>query len=264
MKKRLSSLFLLTLTTGLLVSPTAPVRLLNQSAETTVRPNILLILADDLGYGDLSGYGATDLQTPLLDSLMRAGLKFTNFYANSPVCSPSRAALLTGRYPDAVGVPGVIRSTTDNSWGYLDPSATLLPQLLKRAGYQTAIVGKWHLGLNAPNRPNDRGFDHFHGYLEDMMDDYVTHLRHGQNWMRLNQKPDDQPRHATELFSHWASAYLRTRKGKSDPFFLYLAYNAPHSPVQPPADWLARVKQRNPGLTEKRAALVALVEHLDN
>ena len=87
------------------------------------RPNILIILADDLGYGDLSSYGAPDLKTPNIDALIAAGMRFDNFYANCPVCSPTRAALLTGRYPDLVGVPGVIRTHPENSWGYLDPSA---------------------------------------------------------------------------------------------------------------------------------------------
>ena len=95
------------------------------------RPNIVLILADDLGYGDLSSYGAPDLQSPHVDTLMNAGLRFDNFYANCPVCSPTRAALLSGRYQDLVGVPGVIRTHAANNWGWLSPQAVLLPQLLK-------------------------------------------------------------------------------------------------------------------------------------
>ena len=135
------------------------------------KPNILLILVDDLGYGDLSSYGAEDLQTPHVDAIVRDGMRFDEFYANCPVCSPTRAALLTGRYQELVGVPGVIRTHAENSWGHLTADATLLPAALKKAGYATAIIGKWHLGLDKPNRPNDRGFDHFHGYLGDMMDD---------------------------------------------------------------------------------------------
>ncbi len=136
------------------------------------RPNILMIMVDDLGYGDLSSYGATDLKTPHIDRLVAAGMRFGNFYANCPVCSPTRASLLTGRYPDLVGVPGVIRTHLQNNWGYMPSQAVLLPKLLKPAGYHTAIVGKWHLGLESPNTPNGRDFDHFHGYLGDMMDDY--------------------------------------------------------------------------------------------
>ncbi|GIW81071.1 MAG: N-acetylgalactosamine-6-sulfatase [Gemmatales bacterium] len=230
--------------------------------EEPARPNVLLILADDLGFGDLACCGATDMQTPNLDRFFQAGIRFKHFYANCPVCSPTRAALLTGRYQELVGVPGVIRTHPESNWGYLRPDAVLLPKFLKKAGYQTAIIGKWHLGLASPNTPNERGFDHFHGFLGDMMDDYYTHRRHGQNYMRLNDKVIDPKGHATDLFSEWACDYLRGVK-KDTPFFLYLAYNAPHTPIQPPDDFLARVQKREPSITAKRAKLVALIEHLD-
>ena len=226
-------------------------------------PNILLILADDLGYGDLSSYGARDLRTPNIDGLASAGVRFDNFYANSPVCSPTRAALMSGMYPDRVGVPGVIRTTLSDSWGYLSPSATLLPQLLKQAGYHTGIVGKWHLGLESPNTPIERGFDFFHGFLGDMMDDYYTHRRQGQNYMRLNAETIDPEGHATDLFTDWAVDYLAARKQDGRRFFLYLAYNAPHAPIQPPEEILTRVKAREPGIGDRRASLVALIEHMD-
>ncbi len=229
----------------------------------TDRPNIVLILADDLGYGDLSCYGAKDLKSPRIDALAARGMTFTNFYANCPVCSPTRAALLTGCYPELVGVPGVIRTHADNSWGYLSPSATLLPQRLAERDYRTAIIGKWHLGLESPNTPTERGFELFHGFLGDMMDDYYHHRRHDINYLRLNNKTIDPTGHATDLFTEWACDYLR--EASSDkPFFLYLAYNAPHSPIQPPDDWLKRVKQREPNISDKRARLVALIEHLDD
>jgi len=228
------------------------------------KPNIILILADDLGYGDLSSYGAKDLKTPHIDNLVAKGMRFDNFYANCPVCSPTRASLLTGRYPDLVGIPGVIRTHLRNNWGYLAPQAVLLPKLLKRAGYHTAIVGKWHLGLEPPNIPNVRGFDHFHGYLGDMMDDYYNHRRHGINYMRLNQKEIDPKGHATDLFSQWAIDYIKDRSRSKQPFFLYLAYNAPHTPIQPPKDWFEKVKKREKNISDKRARLVALIEHMDD
>jgi arylsulfatase A-like enzyme len=228
------------------------------------KPNIIVILVDDLGYGDLSSYGAPDLKSPAIDSLMAAGIRFDSFYANCPVCSPTRAALLSGTYPDLVGVPGVIRTIPHNNWGWLAPHAVLLPKPLKVAGYHTAIVGKWHLGLESPNRPNERGFDHFKGFLCDMIDDYYKHRRHGINYFRENEKEIDPPGHATDLFTEWAIDYLDDRKGKKEPFFLYLSYNAPHTPIQPPADWLAKVKARENGITDQRAKLVALIEHLDD
>jgi len=228
-------------------------------------PNIVIILADDLGYGDLSCQGGKDIHTPNIDRIMNAGIRFTDFHANSPVSSPSRAALLTGRYPDLVGVPGVIRTNEDDSWGYLSPDAVLIPTALKSAGYTSALIGKWHLGLESPNTPNERGFDFFRGFLGDMMDSYYTHLRQGNNYMRYNQQIiETKGIHATDLFSDWAVEYLNGQKGKKEPFFLYLAYTAPHDPVQPPIEWENKVKEREPDISAKRAKLVALIEHLDS
>ena len=229
------------------------------------KPNFIIIIADDLGYGDVSTYHASDVRTPHLDRLASEGMLFTTMRANCTVCSPSRAALLTGRYADRVGVPGVIRTQPENSWGFFTPGVPTLADELKQAGYHTAIVGKWHLGLAAPNTPNDRGFDHFHGFLGDMMDSYTTHRRHGQNYLRHNREVIDPPGHATDLFTQWALDHLQERaRHKEQPFFLYLAYNAPHFPIEPPAEWLAKVQQRAPTLDAARAKNVALVEHLDD
>lgn len=232
------------------------------------RPNILLILVDDLGYGDLGGFGAKDLRTPNIDALAARGMTFRNFYASCPVCSPSRAAILSGMDPDRVGVPGVIRTDPEDSWGYLSDRVVLLPALLKAAGYHTALVGKWHLGLGPRDAPNARGFESFRGFLGDMMDDYGTHLRQGRNYMRRDGRTIEPEGRATDLFTQWAVEYLRDRapaaKSGKAPFFLMLAYNAPHAPIQPPTAWLDRVRGRAPGLDEKRAKLVALIEHLDD
>lgn len=228
------------------------------------KPNMLVILTDDQGRGDYSAFGTKDLRTPQMDRLCREGMTFQNFFANSCVCSPTRAALLTGCYPDRVGVPGVIREETPSeSWGYLLSGASLLPHQLKPAGYHTALIGKWHLGIGSPNTPIERGFDFFHGFLGDMMDDYWTHLRHGHSFMRRNLEVVAPQGHATDVFTGWACDYLAERAQVGGPFFLYLAYNAPHDPIQPPPEWLEKVKQREPGMTEKRAKLVALIEHLD-
>lgn len=226
-------------------------------------PNVLVIITDDQGLYDVGYYGTEDLVTPHIDALVRDGLRFDNFYANSPVCSPTRAALLSGRYPSYVGVPGVIRTHEHNNWGFLNPKATLLPKLLKERGYHTAIIGKWHLGLESPNTPNEHGFDYFHGWLGDMMDDYTEKRRHGINYMRKDGETIDPPGHATDLFTGWAVDYINEQAKTRSPFFLYLGYNAPHFPVQPPESWLERVKAREPGISEKRAKLVAFIEHLD-
>jgi arylsulfatase A-like enzyme len=230
----------------------------------TEKPNFLVIFTDDHGWGDVAAFGGSDVQTPHLDQLAAEGLKFTAMRANCTVCSPSRAALLTGRYPDRVGVPGVIRTQPENSWGYFAPEVPTLADALKPAGYHSALIGKWHLGLESPNTPNERGFDLFHGFLGDMMDSYTTHQREGRNYMRLNREVIEPKGHATDLFTDWACAYLKgERRPKEKPFFLYLAYNAPHFPIEPPAEWLDKVKARAPAMDAKRAANVAFVEHLD-
>jgi arylsulfatase A-like enzyme len=226
-------------------------------------PNILFILADDHGWGDVSMHGGPYIQTPNMDRIAAGGMRFSNFYANSSVCSPSRAALMTGRYPDRVGVPGVIRTSHNHNWGYFSQNAVTLPSLLKQKDYDTALIGKWHLGLEAENHPCKRGFDHFHGFLGDMMDDYNTHLRHGNNYMRQDLEIIDPRGHATDLFSDWAVEYVRAHQHVSQPFFLYLAYNAPHTPIQPPQEWVDRVRAREPEATPERVKYMALVEHLD-
>jgi arylsulfatase A-like enzyme len=224
---------LILLLTGLIclshVSPPLWAQTIKPSKE---KPNILRILVDDLGFADLSGYGAKDLQTPNIDGLIEAGMKFTNFYANSPVCSPTRVPILTGRYPDMAGLPGVIRTNTNDSWGYLSPKEGLLPLLLKQSGYYTSLIGKWHLGLESPNTPNQHGFNHIHGFLGDIMDDYYIHQRDGKNFMRLNNQVIKPESHATDLFSQCAIYYLDNRKSKKEPFFMYLAYNVTRVTVQ--------------------------------
>jgi arylsulfatase A-like enzyme len=239
--------------------------LLATSVLGSEKPNFLIIFTDDHGVGDVSAYRNADVQTPHIDSLAAEGMLFTNMRANCTVCSPSRAALLTGRYADRVGVPGVIRTQPENSWGYFAPNVPTLADELKQQGYHTAVIGKWHLGLESPNTPNERGFDFFHGFLGDMMDSYTDHLRRGNNYMRRNTEVIRPTGHATDLFSQWAVDYLRERVTQPDqPFFLYLAYNAPHFPIEPPAEWLAKVKQRDPQMEDIRALNVAFVEHLDD
>lgn len=252
MKCLLSLLALLTLTASL-------------CAAEAKRPNFVIIYTDDLGYGDVSTYHDSDVATPNIDRLAAEGMTFTQMRANCTVCSPSRAALLTGRYADLVGVPGVIRTKPDNSWGYLKQGVPTLADELKKQGYATACIGKWHLGLESPNTPNQRGFDHFHGFLGDMMDSYITHRREGNNYMRLNDQEIDPKGHATELFTQFATDYLQSRsQAKDEPFFLYLAYNAPHFPIEPPPEYLDAVKKAQPELDNKRAMNVAFVQHLDD
>lgn len=241
-----------------------PFLLAASSSAATPRPNFLIIFTDDHGYGDVSAYGESDVQTPNIDRIGHEGMLFTSMRANCTVCSPSRAALLTGRHADRVGVPGVIRTQPNQSWGYFDPKVPTLADELKKLGYHTAIVGKWHLGLESPNTPNERGFDFFHGFLGDMMNDYYKCTRHGINYLRRNTEVVQPTAHATDMFTDWAIDYLDSRsQSANQAFFLYLAYNAPHYPIQPPKEWVKKVRKRNPSLNERRLQNVAFVEHLD-
>lgn len=227
------------------------------------RPNLLIIFTDDHGYGDVSIYQKTDVRTPHIDRIGSEGVLFTDMRANCTVCSPSRAAMLTGRNADRVGVPGVIRTHANDSWGYFNPNIPTLADELKRVGYHTSLIGKWHLGLESPNTPNERGFDFFHGFLGDMMDDYFNHRRHGNDYMRRNDKAVKPEGHATEIFTDWAIEHFRERKD-AGPFFMLLSYNAPHFPIQPPEEWFEKIKLRHPDMDPARARNVAFVEHLDH
>ena len=237
---------------------------LSAASNELQKPNVIVVMVDDLGYNDLRSYGAKEMHTPHIDKLMSEGVRFNEFYANCCVCSPSRAALLSGRYPEFVGMHGVVRKYADNSFGYLTPQSIMLPKLFQKAGYHTSLIGKWHLGLVKANRPNQRGFDDFHGFLGDMMDDYWTHLREGTNYMRKNEVEIDPKGHATDLFTQWSIDYLKARAADKKPFFQFLAYNAPHFPIQPPQEWHDKVLAREKGLSPERAKNVAFVEHLDD
>jgi len=232
-------------------------------AAKTDKPNIIVIMADDLGYGDIGCYGAKpeNLKTPNIDRLAANGLQFTNGYCSASTCTPTRFSFLTGKYAFRQNNTGI---APPNGPAIIQPGVETLPSLLKSAGYTTAVIGKWHLGLEEPNTPNGRGFDHFKGFLCDMIDDYYKHRRHGINYFRENRREIDPPGHATDLITEWGIDHVNSRKGKEAPFFMYLAYNAPHTPIQPPQDWLEKVKARQPGISDKRARLVALIEHMDH
>lgn len=227
------------------------------------KPNVLLITADNLGYGDLSIMGADDIQTPTIDELFSDGLIFTEFYANSTTSSPTQAALLSGRYPAQVGVPGTIRTDSKNSWGYFKCETTMA-QHFRKAGYLTALIGKWNLGFESPNLPNEQGFDLFMGFLGDEIDDYYTHQHEGVNYMRFNENEINPPGHATDLFSNWSANFI-SREAESDkPFFLYLSYNVPGPLLQPDENHLREVRDRNPALSPGRVKHLALIEQMDN
>lgn len=225
-------------------------------AEGVKPPNILYIMADDLGWKDV-GFHGSDIETPVLDGLARSGAQFDAYYAQ-PMCTPSRAAFLTGRYPLRYGLQsGVIPS----AGGYgLATDEYLLPQLLKDTGYETALVGKWHLGHGKIEYwPRQRGFDHFYGALVGEID-HFKHASHGvRDWYR-NNTPIVEQGYDNTLFGNEAARLIRERK-TDKPLFLYLAFTAPHSPFQAPEQYVKRYAHI---ADEQRRLYAAMVTAMDD
>lgn len=226
------------------------------AAQDAPRPNIIYIVADDLGYAD-TGYQGSSIPTPSLDELAKTGAELTNFYVQ-PMCTPTRAALMTGRYPLRYGLQtGVIPGA--GIYG-LAADEYLLPQMLKDAGYQTAMVGKWHLGHADANMwPLQRGFDSFYGATVGEID-HFTHESHGVlDWYRGNQTVTEEG-FDNILLGDEAVKVIEAHDGK-EPLFLYLAFTAPHTPYQAPQDYLDRF----PGIAAPNArAYAAMVSLLDD
>lgn len=205
--------------------------------ETISKPNIILIMADDLGYAGLSCYGGKGIHTPELDKLAEEGVKCTNFYSNSTVCSPARVALLTGRYQQRVGLDHIYFHCLKDDG--LDPEKNIvLAKELKKAGYRTGIFGKWHLGAGEKYQPKNHGFDEFIGFLDGNID-FVSHHNTESNvdWW-VDHKLNDQPGYATNLLNEAAVQFIEDNHHK--PFFLYLPHAAVHVPMQGPNDLATR------------------------
>ena len=232
-------------------------------------PNFIVFLTDDQGYGDLSCMGATDFRTPRLDRLAADGARFTSWYSNSPVCSPSRAALLTGRYPGNAGVRSILaghRTATG-----LPPHVPTIASALKDQGYATAMFGKWHLGLNEGSRPEDHGFDEWFGFMAGCID-YYSHIFY---WGMNRGGPGNDPTHDlwhngqetyrngqyfTELIAERAIAWLREQADLDQPFFLYIPFNAPHYPMHAPAKYVDRFAN----LAPDRRIMAAMLSAVDD
>jgi arylsulfatase A-like enzyme len=198
------------------------------------QPNIIFILNDDLGWGDV-GYHGSVIQTPTLDRMAKQGVELDRYYTYS-VCSPTRAALMSGRSSLETGVDAPIASA-DKA---LPMDLTLLPQHLKSLGYQTAMIGKWHLGQAQPEYlPHKRGFDYFYGFLSGFQDHYTRINAEGKyDWQRNDEKVVE-PGHSTDLMAADAIRQIKGRD-KTRPMFLYLAYDAPHTPLQAPEEYVIR------------------------
>ncbi len=215
-------------------------------------PNVIFLLADDLGYGDLGCYGATDIRTPVIDRLASTGVRFSQFYSNGPECSPTRAGFLTGRYQHRVGglecaigngnvgrYDDAIRLRANHDLG-LPVEETSIARLLKNVGYATAIVGKWHLGYEPKFAPNQHGFDHAFTSTGGGMD-YFHHVEEppvNTPVMELNGKPIRRDGYFTDLIADEAERFITANRAR--PFFLYVPFTAPHAPFQGPDDRLAQ------------------------
>lgn len=217
------------------------------SAVAEDRPNVVLMMADDLGYNDLSCYGSTRMRTPQLDGMAREGIRLTSFYSGSTVCTPSRMALLTGAYPTRLGWPGgVVGYRIPGNRG-LAPQALTMGELFQGAGYATAICGKWHLGDTPELQPMKQGFDS--AFYIKRSNNQTKKLWRGD---RLVADPFDN-RRLTEQFTREAIGFIRANRSK--PFFLYLPFTAPHFPAQAHPDWKGR---------SSNAAYGDVVEELDS
>jgi arylsulfatase A-like enzyme len=254
------------------ITTLAAVLLLLTSAVTGVQqppasrpPNVVLIMTDDAGYADIGSYGAPDIRTPNIDSLARDGVKLTDFYANAMSCTPTRAGLIAGRYQQRYGVEFVLPAPNlPGSDGGLPPLAHSLPLLMKKNGYATALVGKWHLGYKPEFSPRAHGFDLFFGYKSAAID-YYTHLttRPSEGAQFASAQPDlwendaliEQTGYMTDLITRRSVEFIN--QNATRPFFIDVAFNAPHSPTQRPDD---------PGHvagTATRADYAAVMERVD-
>ena len=231
------------------------------------RPNVVLIMTDDAGYADTGSYGAPDIRTPNIDSLARDGIKLTDFYANAMSCTPTRAGLVAGRYQQRYGIEFVLPAANlPGADGGLPPLAHSLPMLLRTNGYATALVGKWHLGYKPEYSPRAHGFDQFFGSKSAAID-YYRHVstRPSEGAQFATEQPDlwegdalvAQDGYITDLITRRSVEIINQNAAR--PFFIDIAFTAPHSPTQPPD---AAAPAQAPGRAT-RADYVAVMERVD-
>jgi arylsulfatase A-like enzyme len=222
------------------------------AAAQSDRPNFIVIMADDLGYGDLSCYGNKTFDTPNLDALAASGMKFTDFHSSGSVCSPTRAGLLTGRYQQRAGIPGVVYADPKRKQHKhgLQAVENTFAEMLADDGYNTAMFGKWHLGYEKQYNPTKNGFQEFRGYVSGNVD-YFSHVDQAGNfdWW-INGELKDEPGYSTHLITNHAVRYIEEADGR--PFCLYVAHEAPHYPYQGPNDKAVRAVGKLRGAAENK------------
>ncbi|MBU2997990.1 sulfatase-like hydrolase/transferase [Cellulophaga baltica] len=198
-------------------------------AQKQDKPNIIIIMADDMGYGDLSCYGSTLISTPNLDKMASEGIKFTDFHSNGPVCSPTRAAILTGKYQQRVGIDGVVTAKHHRDKG-LETSEKTFAEAIKEAGYVTGMFGKWHVGYKTEFNPINQGFDEYIGYVSGNVD-YHSHIdQEGyEDWWNGDEIKNEKG-YSTDLITEHSVDFIK--RHKDEPFLLYIPHEAPHGPFQ--------------------------------
>jgi arylsulfatase A-like enzyme len=226
------------------------------------RPNIVVVLADDLGYADVGFQGAADIPTPNLDRLAASGIRCTSGYVSHPFCSPTRAGLMTGRYQQRFGHENNPRYDPHDAVAGLPLAETTLPQTLREAGYVTGHVGKWHLGATPKHHPLKRGFTESFGFLGGGHDYFKSEMSDGAKEYMIPIQRDgkavEEKEYLTDAFSREACAFVR--RHAKDPFFLYLAYNAPHTPQQASGKYLDRFANISDPKRKLCAAMVSAVD----
>ena len=220
------------------------------------KPNFVLFVADDAGWHDV-GYHGSEIKTPNIDKLANSGVELNQFYVY-PTCSPSRAALLTGKYASRFGIGEPIAMKSEQ---VLPTNVKTLPEALKQVGYQTALTGKWHLGLSLESGPGHYGFDYTYGYLHGQIDQYTHRYKNGdRTWYRGNEFIDEKG-HATDLITNEVINYITKVREKSSPFFIYVAYSVPHYPLQEEDKWIEPYKNINDA--DSRKLFDASMAHMD-
>lgn len=231
-----------------------------QSSEATYdKPNIVILLADDLGFADL-GFRGSDIETPNIDRLAREGLTLNRFYS-MPICTPTRSALMTGRDPMKLGTIYAGFQPWQN--GGVSPDEHFMPESFQAAGYQTAMIGKWHLGHTIePLVPNSRGFDHFFGHLNTQVDYYDYTVAGGYDLQENGVSVKREGQYMTDMHGNEAVRYIEELRDPEKPFFLYVPFLAPHSPMQAPEALEDKYKKRGNRPFPKRT-YAAMVDSLD-
>jgi arylsulfatase A-like enzyme len=230
------------------------------------KPNVVLIVTDDVGYGDFGSYGAPDVRTPNVDSLARDGVRLTDFYANGSTCSPTRAGLISGRYQQRYTIETPLPGPGPRGERGLTATGRSLPQLLKNNGYATALIGKWHLGYAPAQSPNAHGFDYFFGFKSGFIDYYMHTGGNGEADLFENETAVTRDGYMTDLITAGTVSFIERNAGR--PFFIDIAYNAAHWPYQPPdmpsrAPQNARHVQPHDEGTSLRSQYVAVLERAD-